>query len=252
MAGSLVPKLKPVLDIESLQLRLDDSFRYWYQPQFALRCGSLKGFECLLRLDHPTLGVIAPGQFPSIIQSEDIWRELWPIMLSKVANTQLFSGCPILSINVSPKDLELGEDSALLQSFYDKVRSWSINPSKIEFEITEEIKISDFKQVNLSIDFLRELGASVVIDDFGAGFCNMSSLEKLNVSGIKIDKGLIVGLGASKIKQAIVKSIVDIAKVKGCYTLAEGIETKEQLNHVTVLGCDFAQGYFLGHPSPSF
>ena len=233
--------------------RLVKHFNYFYQPQFDLNSGELKGFECLLRLIHPTKGIIGPADFIEQLNESSIWERLWPVMLYKIgAEQSKYTNGLKLSINVSPDELQQGDDSAFLKNFTEFSRLALINTECIEIEITEDFRIIDYEKVNSSIAKLKELGTSVVIDDFGAGFCNMNALDKLNVHGIKIDRSFIEGIESSELKQTIVKSLVEIAKVKNCYVVAEGIETSAQKNMVKHLGCEYGQGFLLGRPSPSF
>lgn len=238
---------------KNLDERLSEHFHFYYQPQFALGSNELKGFECLLRLEHPTIGVVGPGRFISRLNKSTIWNRLWPVMLNKISVEQKRHGKGLkLAVNVSPNELEKGDKSAFLQCFYNMARGGELDASCIEIEITEDFQIEDYEQVNSSIYMFKQLGAKVVVDDFGAGFCNMAALDKLDIDGVKIDRSLISGVESSEIKQKIVRSLVDIAKIKGCYVLAEGIETEAQRLMSEKLGCEYGQGFLLGHPSPSF
>lgn len=236
-----------------IDARLAEHFQYFYQPQFSLKTNKLKGFECLLRLSHPASGIVGPGRFIDRLNSSTIWNRLWPVMLSKISVEQKRQGDGLkLAINVTPDELQKGDKSCFLQSFYNMAQGGELNASGIEIEITEDFKIEDYEQVNGSIYLLKQLGAKVVVDDFGAGFCNMAAIDKLDIDGVKIDRSLISGVETSEIKQTIVKSLVRIAKVKGCYTLAEGLETESQRQMSESLGCEYGQGFLLGRPSPSF
>jgi EAL domain-containing protein (putative c-di-GMP-specific phosphodiesterase class I) len=215
--------------------------------------GELRGFECLLRLNHPTLGVLSPGQFMAGMQGTRIWSKLWPVMLKKIAKEQkLLGGKVRLAINVSPRELESSEVSDFISTFYYMAVNGMFEAATVEVEITEDFKILDYDAVNESINLLRSVGASVVVDDFGTGFCNLSALEKLNVNGVKVDKCFMEGAETSNVKRTIVKSLVEIAKVKECFILAEGIETEAERKIAIEVGCQFGQGYFLGRPAPSF
>jgi len=232
---------------------LVNSLQYHYQPQFCMNTLTVKAFECLLRLAHPCLGVASPAHVLPYMDDADLWPLAWPKLLNDIAvEQQRRAGILKLAINVAPRELEAGENSVFLNTFYGMAKAGQLSAHDIEIEITEEAQITDYDQVNASIFMLKHLGSTVVIDDFGAGYSNMSMLEKLDIDGVKIDRSLICGIETSITKQAIVKSIVDISKVKGCYTLAEGIETSKQLNVSRDLGCCYGQGFYLGRPSPHF
>jgi EAL domain-containing protein (putative c-di-GMP-specific phosphodiesterase class I) len=238
---------------KTFDARLADHFHFYYQPQFALNHNKLKGFECLLRMNHPEVVVVEPARFIDRLNKSTVWDRLWPVMLSKIGFEQKHLGRGLkLSINVTPNELEKGVRSTFLQCFYNMAISGEICSEDIEVEITEDFKIEDYEQVNCAIFMLQNLGTKVVIDDFGAGFCNMKLIDRLNIDGVKVDRSLINGVESSEIKQTIVQSLVDIANVKGCYVLAEGIETEPQRQMSEQLGCEYGQGFLLGRPSPSF
>ncbi|PKG68634.1 EAL domain-containing protein [Pseudoalteromonas sp. GutCa3] len=240
---------------ESFELsrELTDCFNYYYQPQYSLKTGIITSYECLIRYTHPKMGLQTPDVFLSDLFTYNLWEYLWPIMLRK-ASTAL-KALPHnvkLAINVSPKELEDGNYSSFLNTFFIMAKKGYLNPKRFDIEITEDFKIKDFSKVNNSISFLNELGVNVIVDDFGAGFSNLTSLDILNIQGVKIDRGLVNGIENSKIKQTIVKSLVDIGNVKSATILAEGIETFEQEKIVKDLGCTLGQGFFFGKPKSDF
>lgn len=228
-------------------------FPYHYQPQFCLNTGDLRGYECLMRMNHPARGLILPGEFIHKLDKKNVWEFLWPVMLEKLAKDQGCIGPDLkLAVNVSPLELEKGEHSAFIGHLYAMAKEGLIDPTMLEIEITEDAIISDIEQVESSLRRLESLGTQVVVDDFGSGYCGLGYIDRLRIQGIKIDRTLIDGLESSEVKETIVESVVKIAKVKGCFVLAEGLETQDQVDKALLLGCDYGQGHLLGSPAPSF
>lgn len=226
---------------------LSDYFNFYYQPQYCLSTCRLKGFESLLRLNHPQLGVLSPNVFLNKIDNQSGWARLWPVLLKQISKDK--SLLPIgakLAVNVSPAQIEDGTFISILR---EAIKQGLFYGHNIEVEITEGSMIHDFECVIDIIEMLGALGVDVVLDDFGSGFCGLNYLEKLNVQGIKIDRLLVQNIHTSELRQTIVKSVVEIAKVKECFVLAEGVETKDEMTAVKKLGCHYGQGYYLGRPA---
>jgi len=227
-----------------------DYFCFHYQPQYCLDSGELRGYESLIRLMHPTLGVLTPASFLDKIDNVGSWLRLWPVMLDCIESDSLMlNSAHKLAINVSPIQLEHDFFINYLEEVIDKNK---LSPENIEIEITENVVISDYKRVSSAISRLNELDISVVIDDFGSGYSNLKHLEKLAVQGIKLDREFVTGIESSPVKQIIVESVVNIASVKGCFVLAEGIEKPIEKEVVQRLGCKYGQGYLFGRPDRKF
>ncbi len=232
--------------------KLNECFFYQYQPQYLLSTGSLKGYECLLRLQHPKKGLLFPDQFLSKINRPRLWRKLWPVLLVKLNDAaRTLAPNQTMAINVTPCELAGKDGGYFMHIVSEMIETRLLDPRKVEIEITEDSRIDDYDRVNAAIAVLNSYGINVVIDDFGAGFCNMSGFERLNVQGIKIDKSLVRGLENNRVKRAIIASLNHIALVKGCYTLAEGIEDQSEKDIIENLGCHMGQGYYLGRPDNS-
>lgn len=162
--------------------------------------------------------------------------------------SQIYAVGPLhLSVNVSVLQL-LNED--LPESIAEVLRESGFPAHRLSLEITESA-LFDGDARNLSVlDGIRELGVELRMDDFGTGYTSLQALLRIPISGIKIDQSLVRAFGTGGQAEHIVQSVVSIAKVLQCCTVAEGVETLEQYRTVATLGCDYAQGYLLGRPVP--
>ncbi|WP_045391709.1 EAL domain-containing protein [Vibrio rotiferianus] len=220
-----------------------EKYEYYYQPQIDIQKELLTGYECLIRYcDNGE--VILPLDFLHIVERDALWPDVWKSLFCKMQLAYKYLDGK-LAINVSPQELESGDVVSIIK---EGIQSGFLLPDRLELEVTEQSKISSYSTISKMIDEVNGLGVSVVIDDFGVGYSGLQRLQNLNVQGLKIDRSIINGIESSALQQAIVESIVSIADVKGCYVLAEGIETEEQFLTLKKLGCHQGQGYFFSMP----
>jgi EAL domain-containing protein (putative c-di-GMP-specific phosphodiesterase class I) len=132
----------------------------------------------------------------------------------------------------------------------EEVRLSGIDPSHLGIELTETTMIDDFQAVTANIHALRETGIKIFVDDFGVGYSSLSSLSRLPVDVLKIDRSFISDMVDHPRGAALVAKIVEIGHIFDLPTIAEGIETEAELEAVRAVGCDYAQGYFLARPLP--
>ena len=156
------------------------------------------------------------------------------------------AGRPLrISINVSPHQLETVEFIAMVKA---SLQRWDAPPRLLELEITEDVAMRD---VDLAADRLARisrLGVSIAIDDFGTGYSNLASLIRLPFTRLKIDRSLLQDLMVRPDARVLVQTIISMANSLGFHSVAEGVETREQLDLLTVMGCDAVQGYLLSRP----
>ena len=131
----------------------------------------------------------------------------------------------------------------------EQLRRTRVPPESLILEITETTLISDLDHCGTVIDQLRELGCTVSIDDFGAGFTSLASLGKLAVGEVKLDRSFLTRLGREPETRALVEATINLAHALGLNVVAEGVEEVETLTTLTSLGCDLAQGYYIGRPA---
>jgi len=224
-----------------------DQFKLLYQPQYALKDGSLKGYEALIRWEHPTKGMIRPDIFIPIAEDTGMIEEigtwvlnhacreaaLWPDQNRRVA------------VNVSPAQFIAGETQKRVAQALQNSR---LDPKRLEIEITESLLISNTEVVIETLRQIRDMGVSIAMDDFGTGYSSLSYLSLFPFDKIKIDKAFIQNLGKDASTDAIVTSIVGLGRSLDVTITAEGVETEAQAILLSAAGCDLVQGYMFGRP----
>lgn len=237
--------------LEDLEIAIEQhQFMLFYQPQLGIKSGKLKGFEALVRLDHPSKGLIYPNQFISLAEDNglivQVTTEIFNLAIKdyKSLQQQNFKIPPSLSINISAQDLDLGMPERLA----GLVASSDIPPGAIMIELTESAFQSS---VSDSLDILNRLrmkGFLLSIDDFGTGYSSLVQLYQAPFTELKIDLKFVINMLEDKEAYAIVKICILLAKELNLKTVAEGVETKEVFEELKRLGCDIAQGYYIAKP----
>ncbi|WP_204534924.1 putative bifunctional diguanylate cyclase/phosphodiesterase [Arthrobacter tumbae] len=218
-----------------------------FQPQVDLQTRKVVAAEALLRWRHPELGMIPPTEFIPLAEESNLMGEIGAYVLDEAcrAGAAWHSlGYPIeVAVNISAAQLNTACFSALITQI---LRKSGFPATALILEITETQVISENADVSSLWD-LKELGVGISIDDFGTGYSSMTQLHRLPVSEIKIDKSFISTLGPNG-SDAFVAGIVGLACGLGLRVIAEGVENAQQLAALQSLGCERAQGYFLGQP----
>lgn len=246
------------LDLEPQIMRgiRDQEFSLHHQPLVSLksgRAGRIEGVEALIRWQHPTLGMVSPGAFVPMLESSGLIEPLGRWIVSRAcADLLRLQDSPggadvFLNLNVSHRQL-LAPDFAQLVA--NEVRTSGVDPSKLGIELTETTMIDDFEVVTANIDALRKTGIKIFVDDFGVGYSSLSSLSRLPVDVLKIDRSFIREMTVHPRSAALVAKIVEIGHIFDLPIVAEGIETTAELDAVRAVGCDYAQGFHLARPAP--
>lgn len=242
------------IEILLRQADLDKDFELFYQPQYALPDEKLIGAEALLRWKHPEHGYIPPNVFIPIAEQINYIQEIGKWVIRKTIEQSVTWNkkyqIPLkIGFNISPKQIM---DSGFIHFFKSLVADSGMMPSWIDVEITEYIMMKDDDNIDEVFSTFRELEISVSIDDFGSGYSALGYLNKYHFNRIKIDKSLIDNVSEHNISGTnVVKAIISMAHASGIQALAEGVETQEQRDILTALGCDQLQGYLLGRPVPA-
>ena len=220
----------------------------FYQPIYSLCDFNVLGYEALSRgpeestLRMPDVLFNVGKRYGRLFELEHLCRKA-AISDAPIRNQQL------LFVNINPQTLN---DPIYVKG---RTKEWAkangINSTQIVFEITEHEAISDYGTFRKSIDHYRDQGYLIAIDDTGSGYSGLLTLVELTPDFIKLDRGLISQIDSSSHKQAMVEAMVVVANKIGAKTIAEGIETKAELNVVKELGVDCGQGFLLGRPMPS-
>lgn len=225
-------------------------FVVYYQPQMCLQSGSLVGVEALVRWSHPEFGLVPPSSFICVAEKEGLINALTNEIVAIVARDSVRLNAILgrdieISINISASDiisLSLPDKLDFLMSEY------SIKPENITFEITESSVMSNLVSFLDVLNRLRLKGFSLSIDDFGTGFSSLSLLYQAPFRELKIDQGFVGKMLVDPEAMIIVEICILLAKKMGMRIVAEGIEDEKVFSELKNLGCDIAQGYFLGHP----
>ncbi len=211
-----------------------------YQPQMRAATGSVAGVEALVRWNHPNLGPIPPAVFIPTAERSSLITDIgaWTIQTA-IAQAVFWTAIGVdlrVAVNVSGKQF----DSRLVHTVEQALVGADLPPERLEIEITEGFLIGDLERATDVLSSLRALGVRIAIDDFGTGWSTLQYLSSFPVDVLKIDRAFISG---HRFDARIVRSIVAIAGEFGVETVAEGMETKEQLRLITELGCDYWQGF---------
>jgi EAL domain-containing protein (putative c-di-GMP-specific phosphodiesterase class I) len=211
--------------------------------------------EALARWEHRLLGNITPGEFIPVAEDTGMMIELGSRILHRacddVARWTRFQRCPpelSLNVNISPQQLT---DPGLLAAVTDTLRRTGLDASRLWFEVTESVLMGDVVRTAGALDSLRAIGTHLAIDDFGTGYSSLSYLKRFPVQALKIDASFVEGLGSDPESEAIVAAIIGLAQSLHLGTIAEGVETREQLGRLRDLGCEFLQGHLLSRPKPA-
>lgn len=223
-----------------------------YQPKLDLRLGSISHAEALVRWNHPTDGLIPPDRFIPLAESTGVIRELTQFVLNRAAADLVKmsqGGCDLcVAVNVSAADLDSSE---IVHSVKDVLLTSGLDPRRLAVEVTESAIIGSPDQAAISLHALRECGIQLSIDDYGTGQSTLSYLKDLPFDELKIDRSFVTDICRSKNDRIMVRSTIDLAHELGLRVVAEGVEDQATLRLLHSMGCDFAQGYFVGRPMPA-
>jgi len=238
------------LEREISQAIEQNHFEVWYQPQINTETYEVYGVECLLRWNHPEQGIIGPDLFIPIAEANGSIKEIGYFVLKTACHqlrqwriNNIFTG--VMAINVSIRQFERND---LLGQVQKTLTDEMIPAESIEIEVTESL-FSEGKNYHTPIlCALRELGVKVAIDDFGTGYSSLQRLKSLPIDNVKIDKCFVDNIEHCPEDAAIVMATILLSKTFKVDVIAEGIETQEQADKLTGLGCFNQQGYLYSRP----
>lgn len=238
---------------QSLRRALEnDELEMYYQPQIDAISGRIVGAEALMRWNHPTRGIVSPGEFLPFAEENGLMLPISDWMIGALCRDMLqwknIGGNQVrLSLNLSPQYLDRGD-------FFEKMRGallrYGIAPSQIEVEITENICIRNPQHAIEQLNKLGQLGVSVAIDDFGTGYSSLAYLHRFPVHTIKIDQSFVKEIHDEHGHYPVVLAIISIARGLGLNLIAEGVETESQARYLRANGCLTMQGYLYHRPIP--
>ncbi len=227
-------------------------FKVYLQPKFSAKGEELAGAEALVRWIHPTEGLIPPNKFIPIFEKNGFILQLDDYMLREIARQQaqwILEGRKIVPISVNVSRAHFTRED-LAEHICSIVDRFQVPHNMIELELTESAFFDDKFVLLRTVKRLKKAGFIVSMDDFGAGYSSLNSLKELNIDVLKIDADFFRGADVEERGMLIVSEVIDLAKKLNMKIVAEGIESREQVDFLAEQECDLIQGYFFAKPMP--
>ena len=242
--------------IESFPKAVEEKqFEVYYQPKFDIQneIPVLSSAEALVRWKHPELGMISPGVFVPLFEENglvlDMDNYVWTEVVEQINDWKNRIGITVpVSVNVSRVDMF---EINLVERFKELLKKHDVTAKEFLLEITESAYTEDANQIIEIVNDLRSIGFKIEMDDFGTGYSSLNMISSLPIDALKIDMGFVRNAFNNGKDTRILEVIIDIAKYLGVPTIAEGVETKEQVEALKEMGCDIIQGYFFSKPLPA-
>lgn len=227
-------------------------FEIYIQPKYRINDNRLSGAEALIRWNHPEWGFQSPAQFIPVFEKNGFITKLdvfvWEEACAALRDWEDRGLPPIsLSVNVSRADIYNTDLTNILLNILEK---YHMQASRLHLEITESAYTEDPKQIIDTVSSLRELGFAIEMDDFGSGYSSLNMLNQMPLDILKLDMKFIQSETAKPVNEGILHFIMNLARWMDLAVVAEGVETKEQLERLREAGCDYAQGYYYARPMP--
>lgn len=220
-----------------------------YQPQIDVETQRIIGVEALVRWLHPTWGMVPPGRFIPVAETLGLIQSIGTWVLHEALRQVTLwraQGLTVVPVAVNLSAVQF-RNPALRDMLIDALREYSLPAHLLELELTESVAMENSSFTIATITSLKQLGVQLSIDDFGTGYSSLGYLKRFAVDRLKIDQSFVRGLNYDRQDEAIVHAVINLAHSLGLRTLAEGVETAEQLAFLRQNGCDEAQGWLFGH-----
>ncbi|HEX7151666.1 MAG TPA: EAL domain-containing protein [Thermoanaerobaculia bacterium] len=238
---TLVVEMRHAIERNELEL--------YYQPKLHLRSGLMTRAEILLRWNHPTRGLVAPGLFIPMAERTGLIRPMTDWLLDRAlyqVRTWQDAGAPVhVAVNISARSLL---DQTLPSKIHNLLTKWDVDPRFLKIEITESSIMADPAHALAILSLLQTMGVRLSVDDFGTGYSSLTHLRELPIDEIKIDKSFVIGMTTNEADAAIVRTMIDLGHNLGKQVCAEGVEDEATWRMLRDLGCDLAQGYWISRP----
>ena len=227
-------------------------FEVYLQPKYRIGDGKLAGAESLVRWNHPEWGLQSPAEFIPLFEKNGFITELDRFVWDRTCQMlrqwedQGLAAIPV-SVNVSRADAYHAD---LAQVLMKTVGKYGLSPARLHLEITESAYTENPDQIIDTVSHLRKLGFIIEMDDFGSGYSSLNMLHKMPLDILKLDMKFIQSETAKPVGQGILRFIMGLARWMNLGVVAEGVETKEQLERLREIGCDYVQGYYFARPMP--
>ncbi|MES2918799.1 MAG: EAL domain-containing protein [Pseudomonadota bacterium] len=248
-----------VASIEQLNLETSlrkaifrDEFVVHYQPKMCLKTNRILGVEALVRWNHPSLGLLYPGDFIPLAEETGLVSAIGELVLDKACRQaqqwkEMGLGDIRTSVNIPAHQVRKGN---LVQVIKRVLDNSGLDPTLLELELTESSLMEDSDNVLSMLQELRGRGIVISLDDFGTGYSSLSYLKRFPIDVLKIDQAFIRDIGNSPDDEAITRAIIAMAHSMNMTVVAEGVETDAHLDFLRKEGCDYIQGYLLSRPIP--
>lgn len=251
MAHAMTARQELISDLRSAADK--GELRIHYQPIIELESGRIAKAEALLRWQHPTRGLLGPGEFLDLAEEAGLMETLEQWVFSEVAANAHHWGI------LSPESFQVTINTSPMQFMHnDHVRPWEPHLSlfaesstQIAVELTENVFLQDSRGLDERFSTLHKAGVQLALDDFGTGYSSLAYLKRFDINYLKIDQSFVKDDGTDVSNKAIAETIIVMAHKLGLQVVAEGVETEEQRDWLKEAGCDFAQGFFFAHPVPA-
>lgn len=225
-------------------------FALVYQPQVATADGRLRGFEALLRWQHPSVGDVPPGLFIPLLEEARLINRLTSWIYQQGAAQRRdwaegFSNELVLSISLSNAQFAMPNLVAELQR---AIAMNDLRPQQLEVEVVEASLMHNFEEASAQLAQLRNLGVRIALDDFGSGPCSLSLLRDLPIDTLKLDRHLVARLPGSARDAILARAVIELCREYGITVIAEGVETREQYQWLLAHQCELIQGFVVSRP----
>ena len=224
-------------------------FTLYYQPIYDLRQKKLVGYEALIRWNSPRYGLVMPNRIIPLAEETGLIDRIgdWVIDTAFAFAQRVAKNGTYVSCNVSPAQLSKKD---FVEDVLKKYEKYGLEKGSVVLEITESCLIESIDVVTLKLLRLKERGILIYLDDFGSGYSSLNYLKNLPVDSIKIDRTFIEEVSRAGMQSKIMNTIITLAHELGLGTVAEGVETEDQLEFLEQCGCDLIQGYLISKPKP--
>ncbi|HIW76306.1 MULTISPECIES: EAL domain-containing protein [Gordonibacter] len=247
MTEELESETKTLLEVQ--RALANREFVLYWQPQCSTRTGRIVGLEALVRWQHPRRGLVMPGSFVPVLERNGfiasldlyVWDEACRQLRAWIDRGE--QPVPV-SVNISRADLYAID---VVSTFEELLQRYGLDHHLLELEITESAYAED-ERMTTTVERLKEHGFTILMDDFGSGYSSLNMLKDVNVDILKIDMGFLNRANESKRSESILEAVVSMARLMDLRIIAEGTETKEQVDFLQSIGCDYAQGYYFYRP----
>lgn len=230
----------------------EDLFEVYYQPVYSIKNQDFITLEALSRLKHPVLGMIPPDVFIGIAEKQGMIAQVGLLQFRRVCrfvkeHEYLMKTLKNVKFNLSPSELL---KTGHIQLLINMIREYGLSPRYFQFEITETVATEYSESFCQAVEDFQKAGIGLCLDDFGSGYANLNTVLKLPFSVVKMDRSLLTGVTCDEQAAVFYRSIVMVMQNMGYHIVAEGAETKEEVDLLQTWGVDMIQGYYFSRPLP--